>query len=237
MSSEIFNYYQQEESIVDENISETAEDLEYKSPEADEEIESSDFFDLDSFFDEEIDEEKTLTTNILNKDEQPNILEAKTPTSDLLMSLQEDSNESITTLNSRVSAETFAAGASLASGVFSALQSIVGSCGVVCAHSLTSLAKIGNPLGVTPGLGNLNMPGFNINSNGFFNLSGDIDSLSNATGFSKKDLLSGKYSAEEILMAFFSSFGESISMMFGFGLVGGIVNGLFDAFLPTPQVA
>ncbi len=197
-----------------------------------EKIESSDFFDLNAFFDSNDSTESSGVTA-----GQDNLDEDEKNEADLLLTLLDESNESIATLTTKITAETFATGASLTSGVFSALGSIVGSCGIFCAHGLGSIAQVGSSgLGVAPGVGGLNMPGFSVDGNGNFHLDGNIDSLSRATGISKNDLLSGKFSAEDILTAFFSVFGEGISYIFGFGLIGGIIDAIFDNF-PTTAAA
>lgn len=212
----------------------------------DENLETTADFDLDWFFGIEAEEEGKEEANRapgeivdLRKPEAESSSNEPLPTSDLLITLRGDADESIATLNSRVTAETFATGASLAANVFSTLGSIVGSCGVFCAHSLNSMAQAGNSLGQLSGLTGLSnsLPGFNLDANGNWSLQGSLDSLSRATGLAKKDLLAGKFSVEDILMAFFSTFGEGASMMFGFGLVGGFIDMLFDGFLPQSQAA
>ncbi len=179
---------------------------------AHEETEDSSEFDLDAFFAEDADDQPETTDVVPN----------------LLLTLHTDSDEAIATLTKKVTAETFTKGVALTTSVFSALGSVIGSCGIFCAHGTFGLSSTG--LG-----GNL-ASGFSVDSQGNYHLSGNLDTLSKSTGISKHNLLSGNYSAEDILTAFFSSFGGGISMMFGFGIVDGIIGGLFDMFDPTPAV-
>ena len=191
----------------------------------------SEEFDLGAFFS---DSDESNDSRIEQDNEVPSNEAVLTPMPDLLVSLRDDANESIATFTIKVKAETFAAGASLTSSVFSTLGSLVGSCGVFCAHSFNALGQAGSALSGASGLaGGLNMPSFSVDDNGHFHLDGNIDSLSRATGISKGDLLTGKFSAENILTSFFSGFGEGICMIFGFGLVGTFIDCLFDCFLPS----
>jgi hypothetical protein len=141
-----------------------------------------------------------------------------------------------------VTASSFAAGASLTSSVFTALNSLVGSCGIFCVHSLGSLSKMPSLLSGGAGVGGLGgglassgggfkMPNFRTDKHGNFHLDGNIDMLSRATGISKKDLMSGRFSAEDILVAFFSVFGDGIGAVFGLGIIESLVGGMFDSFL------
>lgn len=167
------------------------------------EIVDSNFFDLEAFFDEK------------------DVPESE---ADLLVTLRDDANNSIATLTSRVTAETFALGASLTSGVFSALGSLVGSCSGFCVHTLGSLANISN-FSLGSSFNGLSIPGFAID--------GNVAALSQITGISPEELLAGKFSAEDILLALFSNFGSGISLIFGVGFFEMICGNLFDAFLPN----
>lgn len=169
----------------------------------------SEEFDLDSFF------------NVQSEKEDSKKVETEP---DLLTTLKAASHESIVTLSSKITADTFAAGASMTSSIFSTLGSLVGSCGVFCAHGVGALAQAGGNLGSVAG--GMNMPGFSVDEHGHFKLDGNIDSLSKATGLSKGALLSGKLSAEDILSALFSAFGHGIHCLFGFGLIDCIFDGL-----------
>lgn len=182
--------------------------------------EDSSEFDLDAFFAEDADDQPETT------DVFPN----------LLLTLHNDSDETIATLTKKVTAETFTKGVALTTSVFSALGSVVGSCGLFCAHGLGSMVQGGTSGLSGTGLGSNLASGFSVDSHGNYHLSGNLDSLSRSTGISKHNLLSGNYSAEDILTAFFSSFGGGISMMFGFGIVDGIIGRLFDMFDSTPAV-
>lgn len=77
------------------------------------------------------------------------------------------------------------------------------------------------------------MPGFSVYSKGNFHLNGNLDQLSRATEISKGDLLSGKYSAEDIFTKLFSKFGHGIWMMFGFGIIDNLAGCIFDAVIPN----
>lgn len=192
------------------------------------EIIESQEFDLSVFFEE--DTEGKHENNKENAEDIPGIEQQPLP--DLLITLKNVSNESITTITSKVTAETFKAGVSMTSTVFSALSSLVGSCGVFCAHSLGSLGQAGSNLAVNPGFSGIQMPNFGIDSKGNFHLKGNVDSLSKVTGISKSDLLSGKLSAENIFSTYFSIFGEGLGLTFGFGLVDKFIGCIFDCILP-----
>ncbi len=124
-----------------------------------------------------------------------------------------------------------AAGLGSVGSVFSSLSAIIGACGPICAHTLGALGNAGSSIG-SVGAG-INMPGFSVDKNGNFSLSGNVDSLANNLDISKSDLLSGKYSAQDILYRLFSTFGESISLIFGFGLFEMLIDCMFDCFLPN----
>lgn len=218
-----------------------------KSEQAPVELEASEDFDLMSFFDEEVEKlegaavQLDKTTPVMQSPteqitEQPQVpaVEAPPVIPDLLLTLRDDANESIATITTQVSAESFAAGASLTSSIFSTLGSLVGKCGVFCAHSLSALGQAGSGFTGSSALAGLSMPGFSIDSHGNFRMDGNVDSLSRATGISRADLLAGKFSADEILTRFFAAFGDGLGLMLGFGLLNSVVDCLFSAFLsPT----
>lgn len=213
MSIESMNFFQRESThrhVKEELLDEPTE------------VENDEEFDLFAFFGENkpTDKAEEETGEVY----QSKQTRAQTP--DLLVSLRDDANESIATLTTKVTADTFAAGASLTSSVFSALGSLVGSCGVFCAHSIGALGQAGSSLSGVSGLSGMRMPGFSVDEHGHFHLDGNIDSLSKATGFSKSDWIAGKYSAQDILTAFFSAFGEGIYCLFGFGLIDCLLDGL-----------
>lgn len=201
-------------------------DLEEKNDtcELDEVIDSEEF-DLSAFFgfQDEIMNDLDVAESVLPDEKQ-------LPLPDLLVTLRDDSNESITTLTTKITAESFATGASLTSGVFSALGSLVGSCGVFCAHSLGTLASAGSGLS-----GGLSVPGFSLDNQGNFHLDGSVDALSHATGISQEDLRADKFSAEDILTRFFSIFGEGMSLIFGFGCVGKLIDCFFESFISNER--
>ena len=206
-------------------------DEEISDAEVDEGVEviDSDEFDLSAFFDSEDEAQETTDdeSDVVSATEQ-----AQPETPDLLVTLRGDANESIATLTTRITAESFAVGASLTSSVFSALGSLVGSCGLLCAHSLGALGQAGSGLFGASGLvGGLDMPNFSVDRYGNFHLDGTVNQLSKATGISSGDLLSGKFSAEDILGSFFAVFGESAGLLFGFGLFEILMGCMFDCFL------
>lgn len=198
-------------------------------------LQSAETFDLDSFFSRAMGIEDTDLFSENDEDlENPEdnavaVMAEESKESSLLQTLQNDASESIATVSTRITADTFAVGSAMTTSVFSALGSLVGSCGVFCAHGLSSIAQAGTSgLSLsTPALGGVKMPGFSVDRFGNFSLEGDIDSLSQATGLSKNDLLAGKFSAEQILFSFFEAFGQGISMLFGFGLLDCIMDSLF----------
>jgi hypothetical protein len=118
--------------------------------------------------------------------------------------------------------------------LFSSLSGIIGSCGVACFGGLAHAASAGTSgLSAASGLGSLGMPGLSVDEHGHIRFEGSLDSLSSATGLSKADLLSGKFSINDILMRFFSVFGEGVCNVFGFGLIECLIDGL----IPSPQGA
>lgn len=203
-----------------------SDSLEAKNSSYQGKLSDSETFDLASFFGQESSQEPDTEDAI---DTSGKIIE-QTETPQLLITLRDTSNESIATLTSRVTAETFAVGASFTSGVFSALGSLVGSCGVFCAHGLGALAQTSS---ISSGFSGLVTPGFHIDSHGHFHIDGDIDSLSKMTGFSKHDLLMGKFSSEEILKAFFDNFGGGMSLLFGVGFLELLSDSFFDCFFQS----
>ncbi|MFZ1721477.1 MAG: hypothetical protein WAU07_03155 [Microgenomates group bacterium] len=197
------------------------------------EDEQEGFFDLNALYVEGDDELHPVG------DVEFSEIEATVPIDfDFVVTLQNDAEESIASLTSRVTAQTFEAGASLTAGVFSALGAIAGSCGAFCLHGIGGLAQAGGSgLGAGSGFGGFGGAGFSVDGDGNFNLSGSVDSLSAATGFSKSDLLSGKVSAEDILASFFSAFGDGMGLLFGFGFVGSLMDTLFDNFYYSADMA
>jgi|GEM_PF-2119599 len=120
-----------------------------------------------------------------------------------------------------------------AGSFISSLSGILGACGPICAHTLGALGSTGSSLGSAgASFSGLSGPGFSVHKNGNFSLAGNVDSLAENLGISRADLLSGKYSAQDILYQLFSSFGEGISLIFGFGLVECLIDTFFDGFLP-----
>lgn len=204
---------------------------------------------LDAFFTEENKVEyeakkqkEALSLLVTGTEEDSNQLAnqelATAPSSaDFLLTLRDDATESIQTITSKVTADTFTAGMSLTAGIFSTLGSIIGSCGLVCAH-MGALASAGSSsLGASAGFGGLGLggsgfgnAGFSIDKYGNFHLSGSADSLSKATGIAKSDLLAGKFSVESLLASLTTMLGDGISHVFGFGLVAFLI----DQLIPTP---
>jgi len=199
----------------------------------DEEIGDSNDFDLDAFFEaDDANVAKKITEESGKDDLMEELILPTLP--ELLVTLRDDANESIATLTTNITAESFAAGAALTTTVFSALGSLVGSCGVLCVHSLGAMGQATSGLSNASGLSTgLSVPGFNVDSNGNFHLDGNIDTLSRSTGISKNDLLSGKFTAEDILSSFFSAFGSGLNAFLGVGLVGMLIGCMFDSFIPA----
>ena len=191
----------------------------------DEELISADDFDLGSFFAKPVEHTLLQANNV-----EPAEI-AETATADLFVTLKDTAQESIVNLTKRVTADTFTTGAALTSQVFSSLGSFVGSCGLFCAHGLGAVAQAGSGMSGLSGLGGLGNPGFSVDTNGNFHLEGDVNTLAKATGISRRDLVSGKFSAAEILSAIFTSFGEGVSMLFGFGMVEGLIDSMFGSIM------
>jgi len=150
---------------------------------AQEVIYSVDVFDLESFFESDTQTESIDGTAVVEQ-----------PASQFLLELKNEAQETVVTLTSSITAESFRAGATLTSGFFS---------------------------------------GFSVDNQGNYHLTGGIDSLSRATGLSKSSLLAGKYSAQDVLLNFFSCFGESVFCVCGLGLIDCILDGL----APEPEAA
>ncbi len=185
------------------------------------EVPPSEEFDLFSFF----------STAGLQDDEQKNSesLEGIDP---LLVQLQEDAAESVQSFSSRVNATTFAAGLQLTSGVFSALGSIIGSCGVFCAHGLGAFSPAGGAsFSGGTSFGGWGAPGVSVDSAGNMKVEGSVDSIARATGFSPEGLAYGNYTAEDILAAFFQNFGFGISCAFGLNIFSSVL----DMVLPSGE--
>lgn len=166
----------------------------------------------------------------LNEQEQAREEEQK----DFILSLQDESEKTVATFSAKVTADTFAAGASLTTGLLSGLGSFISACGAFCLHGLggttSGLGGLGFGLGSAAGHAH-GLGGLNVDSHGNFRLSGSLDSLSRSTGLSRHDLLSGKYSAEGIVAALMDCFGKGVGAIFGFSLVETLIDGL----IPSPR--
>ncbi len=188
-------------------------------------------FDLTSFFEKSQEERIDENIDDIQAIDAQKSLEPKEV--NLLLSLRDDSGKLVQSFSTKVSAEAFNKTSSFMSGAALLMNSLLGSCGVICAHSLAALGQAGSGLPELPGLASgLNMSGFSVDDQGNFHLDGNIDTLSNTTGISKEDLLAGKFSADDILISYFSTFAEGVGILFGFGLVGKLFDCFFDSFLP-----
>lgn len=117
-------------------------------------------------------------------------------------------------------------------GVLSGLASCGN--GLLCLlhpHHLSGIANAGSGLGSLGG--GLNLPGFSVDGKGNFSLSGN---LQKSLGISKKEFLAGKHSSQDIYDRLSIVIGESIGLIFGFGLVKGVIDCLFNAFLPSTSI-
>lgn len=207
------------------------------------EVIDAESFDMFSFFDNNQDDE--LNDNSAEIKEEINGIEATTgesarSQSDLLISLRDESEKVVANYTTKVTAESFNTSSSFVFGAASLFSSLIGTCGPVCFHSLGAVAKAGSSVGSAAnfsGASGLSMPNFSVDANGNFKLDGDINSLSQLTGYSKRDLLSGKIPSENIIAALFDSFGEGISMAFGFGFIHSFIDLVFDSFGQNSQAA
>ena len=205
-------------------------------------LDSADDFDLDNFFDEDIDEEieDSVETELVKEQKAGKEITENKKDNTLLLSLRDESDEIITTYTTKISADAFNKSSAFVSSAASLFGSLIGSCGPICFHSPSSLANASPGISAATsmgGLGNIEMPGFNIDKNGNFQLDGNIHSLSKLTGFSQKDLLSGNISADDIFASLFASFGEGISIAFGFGYIHSFIDMLFSSFGQTANAA
>ncbi len=151
--------------------------------------------------------------------------------SNFLLELEKDAQESVQTVTEKVTVDTFQAGVELSSGVFSALGSFLGACGPLCLHGVGSLSpSLATSSNILPNtFSNFSVPGLDIQEDGSFRLEGNVQDLAQATGLSREDILSGKYSSLDILSLLFTAFcSEGLSMVFGFGLVDAVL----DSILP-----
>jgi len=179
-----------------------------------------DTFDFDAFFDEE----EAGSDDVLETS-NPDLINLKE-------TLAAESEQIVSTFTTKVSRDTFEKSSQYVSGVASVFSGLIGSCGPLCMHGLAGAMQA-----PVSGLSASGVPGLSFDGNGGFSLSGDVDSLSRATGFSRGDLLSGKYSAEQVLAALFDSFGEGFGMLFGFGLINSLADMFFDSFMPSTAAA
>lgn len=157
----------------------------------------------------------------------------KVETGGFLTSLIEETEKNRQSIIPKLNFGDIAKGLSFTGSFFNMLGNFGGTCGVVCAHTLAGAGSaIGNvgssmPLaGLGPmSLGSNNPFGFNVDANGNYSLSGNIDELSKKTGLSKSDLLSGKYTADDIFLSFVHSITNGFCQVFCFGIVNTLVEG------------
>lgn len=109
------------------------------------------------------------------------------------------------------------------------MSSLVGSCGVFCAHSLSALTQVGNLSSVSGLAGGLNSPSFRVDGNGNFHLDSNMNVLSKVTGIRNGNLLSGNFSTDRLLMNFSTMFGEGVHLFCGFGLIEVLFGALFNS--------
>jgi hypothetical protein len=209
-----------------ERISSFSPTIEEPEPANKSEVIAAADFDLSSFF-------ETPETDVVEARSEAEPLSenqqaATQPEIDLLVTLRNDAAESIGTITSKVTAQTFAVGADFTANIFSLLSSMAGSCGIFCGHALSTISSAGTGMQGLASMGGVSSPTFNIDRAGNFHLDGNIDTISRATGIPKADLLSGKYSPEDIFAVFLSAFGTGINNLFGFGLVEVIITCMFD---------
>ncbi len=152
------------------------------------------------------------------------------------LNLAQNIQDFIVRVDSRVTSGAFESALGAAAYAMSGLGSLLSSLCVACgAHGLSAVSaasQVGTGLGSASGIGGLGGFGFNTDGFGNFSLSGNLDALSGRTGISKADLLSGKFSADDIMVAFLSAFGEGMSLIFGFRLITGLIDAMFNSFLP-----
>lgn len=152
--------------------------------------------------------------------------------SEVVATLRQKSLEVVETFLHTVTADTFERSSMFLTGALSLLGNLIGSCGPLCAHTLSAVAQTTNGLSGLPGLGGVSIPGLSLNGNGSFRLEEDLNNFSAATGISQTDILSGKYSAEQLLAAFFSSVGDGVAHLFGFGIINTFADLIFESFMP-----
>lgn len=193
---------------------------------ADYELLNADEFDLESFFAVE-----ATSENLKPDQSTPAPQLADEP--DLLIELKSEAAETVAVLGSKITKESFEAGASLSSGVLSALGSLVGVCGPFCLHGFGSLASAGTASNSGFSLmGGAGLTGVSRDTKGDLRLGLESSALARATGISQEQLLSGRYSAADILSLFLDVFGTGIQTC-----VFGILDVFMDALIPTAHTA
>lgn len=192
----------------------------------DRELLSADEFDLKGFFVTEASRENSEL-------DQSTATHQLADEPDLLIELKSEATEAVAVLSSKITQESFKAGVSLSSGVLSALGSLVGACGPFCMHGLGSLASVGTTS--TSGfslMGGAGLSSISRDTKGNLNLGLESAALARATGISQEQLLSGRYSAADILSLFLDVFGTGIQTC-----VFGILDVFMDALIPTASTA
>lgn len=210
------------------------------------ELASDAIFDLAAFFEDElVANEQTLlavteTSTQGSVSDAPNTsIEATHKKTALLLELQTKAKTTVAHLGATLNQQSFARGSSLTSNTLSLLQSLAGNCGAFCAHTLAPLSNTSASLASTANLNAtaLSMPGWESSGIGNAKLESSLAHLEKVTGLTAGDLLSGKYRLNDIVGLIIGSLGEGVAALFGFELIGSLVDGLFDGLTSSGSLA
>ncbi len=129
---------------------------------------------------------------------------------------------------------TLARSVSGAGSVLGSLAGLLTACGPFCAHALGSMTQAASSIGPGGLLGGATnsfggIPGFSLDNNGNYSFSGSLGDLSSTTGLSGPELLSGKYSAHDILGLLVHVIGDGI-----FSCAHGFFSMMLETFIPSP---
>ncbi len=142
----------------------------------------------------------------------------------LLEQLQNMAQQTEETFSERVTVESFNKGVQMVGGLVSLFGQLAASCGPLCLHALSgasSLASAGGAGGISSGFAGLGSvsSGLSFDGAGNVSFSGSVDDLSWQTGVSKSDILSGKFSSDDLLARLVEGFGNGAAHLLGFGLI------------------
>jgi hypothetical protein len=119
--------------------------------------------------------------------------------------------------------------------ILSSLSSLLTACGPFCTHALGGLTQAtgtlnsAGALSGVPGAGG-KIAGLNVDANGNYSFSGSLSDLSQATGISSSELLSGKFSAHDMFNLIVHAMGDGL-----FSCAHGFCRMMLDWLIPSPD--